>query len=176
MHKKCNTRSRTQQNIVNCIKYLFKAQPEDGSIETSRNMLLWNMKWSIYCNSNCLFESCVRLYILCIYIYIYIYIYCCSLHTTVMSHVKIINTSQGYIHKCEKLKKKYYIVAKLLLYNNIESTNPTLRLHTKNTSSHRRRIYTQNSNGIDLQKNSTTCPKHQSALFLTTHFFLFCCL
>jgi len=35
---KCNTRSRNQQNIVNCIQYFLKAQPEDGYIETSRNM------------------------------------------------------------------------------------------------------------------------------------------
>jgi len=45
----------------------------------------------------------------------------------------------------------------LLLHNTIASTNPTLFLQTKDMPSHRRRFYTHNFNGIDLQKkNSTT--------------------
>ena len=47
----------------------LKALPGDGSIETSRNMLLWDMKWSLYFNNNCLFESCVRLYFFYVFIY-----------------------------------------------------------------------------------------------------------
>jgi hypothetical protein len=47
----------------------LKAQPEDGSIGTSRNTLLWNVMWIIsFNNNNCLFKSCVRSYILYTYI------------------------------------------------------------------------------------------------------------
>jgi hypothetical protein len=38
----------------------------------------------------------------------------------------------------------------LLLHNNIASTNRTLRLHTKDTPSHRQRFYTHNLNGKNL--------------------------
>jgi len=43
----CDTRSLTQQNIVNVYKTFLLAQPEDGSIETNRSMVLWHM-WNIF--------------------------------------------------------------------------------------------------------------------------------
>jgi len=61
---------------------------------------------------------------------------------------------------------------RLLLHNTIASTNRTLRLHTKDTPSHRRKLYTHNLNGIDLQKLHNL-PKYQPTVFLTTHFILF---
>lgn len=40
--------------------------------------------------------------------FIYVFIYYCSLNTTEMSDLKIINTGQGYVHKYVNLKRKLY--------------------------------------------------------------------
>ena len=47
-------------------------------------------------------------------------------------------TSERLLHGC-----------KLLLSNTVSYTDPTLRLHTKDTPSHRRRFFTHNLNGTD---------------------------
>jgi len=62
-----NTRSRTQQNIVSCIQYILKAQPEDGYIETTETCSCEILR-EIYFDNICLIESCVRLYSLYIHI------------------------------------------------------------------------------------------------------------
>ena len=49
------------------------------------------------------------------------------------------------------------------------STDPTSRLHTKDKPSHRRRFYTHNLNGTDLQKLHYL-PKYQSNAVLTSQY------
>jgi hypothetical protein len=61
----------------------------------------------------------------------------------------------------------------LQLHHTIISTNPTLRLHTKDMPSHRRKFYTHNLNGIDLQKLHKLPKKYKTIIFLTTQFTSF---